>query len=374
MKALILSCNTGQGHNAAGRAMMERFAQRNIPCEMLDALSFASPRYSRLICDIHEKAYRRVPGLYGKGYAGREHGGAREGKSMTYLINAIYAKRLHAYIQDNGFDTVIAPHVFPAEALTYIERNRAPALHTFFVATDYTCSPYVGETELDAYFIPHASLLEEFRLAGLPIAKLIPAGIPVGAAFCGPGDRQRARHTLGLPAGPLVLIATGSMGCGDPASIVAALRLHCPDAAVVTICGTNEKSRAALSKAYAGEDKVFIVGFTDTMSLYMDAADVLITKAGGLTSTEAAAKALPIVHVDAVPGCETRNLRFFTQRGMSVTGADADQLAVRARWLLQDATARNRMGEAQRMHVDPFAAAAICERIMELCGVKRAPG
>ena len=157
MKVLILSTGTGEGHNSAGKAVQEQFQKRGISCEMEDVLAFASEKAAsygkRIYVWSTVKATKVFKGAY---RAGKAITSARR-KSPVYYANALYAEKLYRYIVDNGYDTVVMPHLFPAEALTYMLRKHEcrPDIHTYFVGTDYTCIPFTEETEADYYFIAH---------------------------------------------------------------------------------------------------------------------------------------------------------------------------------------------------------------------------
>lgn len=113
---------------------------------------------------------------------------------------------------------------------------------------------------------------------------------------------------------------SGSMGFGKIQLFVAELlRRIQPDEYIIVICGANKKLYHILTGEFGRSANVRIVGYTEHIAAYMDACDVLYTKPGGLTSTEAAVKGIPIVHTTPIPGCETRNREFFSVRGLSVT-------------------------------------------------------
>ena len=107
----------------------------------------------------------------------------------------------------------------------------------------------------------------------------------------------------------------GSMGCGPIKSLAEELPEYLPpDATLVIICGSNVRLFKMLTKKQLPEN-CHVIGFTNKMPLYMDAADLILTKPGGLSTTEAAIKALPMLFINAVPGCETRNIEFFLNNG-----------------------------------------------------------
>ena len=112
------------------------------------------------------------------------------------------------------------------------------------------------------------------------------------------------------------------------------------------ICGTNKQLQRKLEKKYRRNEKIHIVGYTSQMSLYMDSADLLLTKPGGISITESAVKKLPMVFVDAVAGCEQYNMDFFVKMGAAVTSDSAKELAEQSIWILESDTQRKEMEDA----------------------------
>ena len=119
---------------------------------------------------------------------------------------------------------------------------------------------------------------------------------------------------------PMFLVMSGSMGFGKLAVFAAELALRCRNGEhIVIICGNNAKIERILRKEFHFNKRVHIIGYTNHVSLFMDACDVIYTKPGGLTSTESLVKNIPIVHTAPIPGCETANLQFFAARHLSVS-------------------------------------------------------
>ena len=361
MKVLILSTGTGEGHNSAAKAVKEQFDLHKIPCEMADALDFASDKAAsygrRIYIWSTVKAKRVFAGAYraGRAITSSKH------KSPVYYANALYAEKLYRYLTEQGFDTVIMPHLFPAEAMTYMMKKHHPHVATYFVATDYTCIPFTEETTPDYFFIPHEDLTEEFVKRGIPREKLVPTGIPVSRRFVELPDRMECRKQLGIePDKKCVLVMTGSMGYGNVGSMLKELVAGTDeDTDIYVLGGTNEKLKASLRETYRDVKRVVVLDFTKQAHVYMAAADVLFTKPGGLTSTEAVAARVPIVHTHPIPGCEDRNVAFFTARGMSVSDKNESEVVRKGLELLQSAEKQQKMRQCQQTYGKPHAAEAI---------------
>lgn len=365
MKVLILSTGTGEGHNSAAKAIKEQFDKNGIPCVMADALEFVSEKAARYGRNVY--LWSTEKGVFGGAYRAGSALTSAKRKSPVYYANALYADRLKTYITENGFDTVVMPHLFPAEALTFMMKHSHLELKSYFIATDYTCIPFTEETSPDYFFIPHEDLIPEFTGRGIPAEKLAPLGIPVSERFLTLPSRAECRQRLGIPADQrCILVMTGSMGYGNVESMVAGLRERTNDNTCIYVMGgTNEKLKAALREKYGEKDRVKVLDFTDRTPEYMASADVLFTKPGGLTSTEAVAAGVPLVHTSPIPGCEDRNAAFFAERGMSVTDRDENRMIEKGLALLESDSLREEMCAARKKYGKPDAAEKIYEFIME---------
>ena len=367
MRVLILSCNTGEGHNSCGRAIQEAFRGQGIDCEMVDALSFISPSVSQLISSSFNRIYRYTPGLFSRGYRYAEaHPGMfRDGTLVDRAITA-GVERTYRYIQDGAYDVAVCTHVFTAMIATEVLRRHAPSLQTYFVATDYTCSPSCGESELDAYFIPDECLADEFAGQGIPRRKLVASGIPIRQAFYASVEREAAKASLSLPPDCRhLLIMSGSMGCGPIPTLVRLIAGGMSEECRVSVvCGSNQRLYRAMEQEYAGDPRVQILGYRKDVPLLMDSADLYMTKPGGISTTEAASKRLPMVLVNAVAGCETYNMRYFIHLGAAATADTPEELAGLALALLTDPAELGRMSDAYRSPAPAPAAEVIRDHIL----------
>ena len=162
----------------------------------------------------------------------------------------------------------------------------------------------------------------------------------------------------------IYLIMTGGIGCGDAVSLCDAIR-RVPDeqSLLCVLPGRNEELRSALETQYHGEG-VLTVPFTDQVPTYMHAADVLLSKAGGISSSEAAVLGVPLVHTMAIPGVETLNAEFFARHGMSYFAKNVDEAARFADRLIYDSCAAERMLAAQSDELPKDGAERIVELLM----------
>ncbi len=328
MRVLVLSCNTGGGHNSAAYAIKDYFDAKGAECDIRDALAFISKSSSNLVSNGHVLLYKKSPKLFGAVYRFVENHPTRENdRSLIYDFLTLGAKALKEFLSKNQYDEIICTHVFAGMMATATKRKYISDLKIHLVATDYTCTPGTTEIDADSFFIPHKGLIYEYVLSGVPSAKIVPSGIPVRSRFYESIGQNTAKRMLNLPNKKIVLLMCGSMGCGPIEKLTHILERSLPDNAhLIVVCGSNRSlyKELTLGKAY---NKTTVIGFTEKMHLYMSAADFALTKPGGLSSTEAFVKRLPLLLIDAVPGCETRNLEFFTEQGFAKTASSTEELA-----------------------------------------------
>ena len=359
-KVLILSCNTGEGHNSCAKALRSAFATEGFVCDIQDTLSLASEGYSKAVSQSYDFLARND--LVGTPYEIAEWYSELKHKPMSpvYQVNKVYTKELYRLITRKEYDAVICVHIFPALALSFLMRRHPLELATFFIATDYTCYPFMCETYLDGYMVAHSDLVEEYAHSGIPRAKIHATGIPCNEKiFLEKTPKDEARRRLAKHfkwdiedySGGWFLLMGGSMGFGNTDILLKELLQVCAvKDRIICVCGRNAKQKEQIDELYKDSEVVVTIGYTDQVPLLMDACDVLFTKPGGLTSTEALIKNIPLIHTAPIRGVEDRNARFFKERGMSFCDDNPKVQAEHAIMLCDDAAVRESMLEAQRIN------------------------
>ena len=366
MRVLILSCDTGGGHNRCAKAIQTAFLDEGHICDIADSLSFVSKKFSQFMAWGHSTMYRHIPGLFrfGYGFAEKHPAALRDG-SAVYKLLTVGTERLLEYLLDGNYDTVICAHVFSSIMVSHLLKNHPISLNTAFVATDYTCSPGAVNEGLDYYFIPTDLQKEEFMRYGALEDKLIPSGIPVRKNFYVRKDKEIAKRQFGVhPSHTHLLMMCGSMGCSPMQELTKLLCQSMDHTMELSVaCGSNRKLQKKLEKECRNFPNIHIYGFVKDMSGLMDSADLYLTKPGGLSTTEAAVKQLPMVLIDAVAGCEAHNLCYFTAIGGATTERSPKELTKLCLELLRSESRRKQMSDALYAISSQNAAACICQTL-----------
>lgn len=366
MKALILSTKTGEGHNSASKAIAESLSALGCEVVLDDILKTGQKNVSRPVSGLYVGLTTHAPWFFGMLYHAGELVSSSRRHSPIYYLNALYWKSLLHKIEQIKPDVILCPHIFSAQAVTFLRLRHGLAIPAAGLVTDYSCSPFWEETQLDKYIIPSPGLTGEFTRKGVPAQKLVPIGIPVSARFCTTVPKQQARAAFGLHSGPVFVLMGGSMGFGHLSQLAQAILSRMPSAQVVTVCAENS---ALLEKTERlGLKNLIALGYVENISALMDAADVLLTKPGGLSATEALSKRVPVVFTDPIPGGEEQNARFISALGASVFAQGVVPAADAAVALMKDPARRTAMCAAQERHFPHGTAERVARLLISLGG------
>ena len=365
-KVLLLSCNTGEGHHSAALAVQEALLAQGAQAELADPLSFASESVRQNATELYNSMIRNAPKAFGVVYRLGEAVSSITKHSPIYIANSLYAENLLRYILENSFDAVVSTHLYGMEACTALRQRQKLPVPAYGVLTDYTAIPFFHETRLNGYFVPHRDLIAELTATGMDASLLHPTGIPVSPRFAQHMPKEQAREHLSLPAGKRIyLVMTGGVGCGNIAALCDGLLTDdSSDFLALVLTGKNDKLREELTARYAGDHRVQAVPFTREVNLYMNASDVLITKPGGLSSTEAAAACIPMIHLITIPGCEEKNAAFYESHGMARKTTSLREAASLAVALAGDPAACEAMRKQQAEQINANSAQDIARFVL----------
>ncbi len=317
MKGLILSITAGQGHNQTAKVLSEGFNSNGIDCSYMDVFEYINPLLSDSVSQIYLMSTKNIPKIYGKFYRMCENRPNDEMHGLPKVTTRILAKKLLKKIESERPDFIICTHVFAALLVSCLDGYINHRAKTFGIVTDFTIHPYWEDTSLNYYVTPNKLLNGQARRKGIGADKILPIGIPIAPKFASKMPRDAALAELGLPNERTVLVMSGSMGFGDVASEIQALAETDMDFQIVTICGNNTKLKKCIDKLDLPK-KIFNYGYVNNVDLFMDASECIVTKPGGLTSSEALAKGIPMVISNPIPGQEDRNVEFLLNAGAAI--------------------------------------------------------
>jgi processive 1,2-diacylglycerol beta-glucosyltransferase len=372
-RVLLLSATSGAGHVRAAQALEEAFAARgDCVVEHIDALQHVSKIFQRIYDKTYISLVQRVPELMGVLYDRTDQPWHHPRRQLALdRLNTQPMIRLLKRIQP---DLCVATHFLPAEIMAWLIAKRKLRARNAIVVTDYDVHAMWLCRTVDRYYVAMEEAAEYLARIGVPREALRITGIPIDPLFAKPLARAEARKHLSLAAeATVILVAAGGYGVGPVERLVNDLLALKRPWQIVAIAGKAEKIRKRLEevakaagKLQDGSAKLCPVGFTTEMDQYMAAADLLVGKAGGLTTSEALARALPMALIEPIPGQEERNSDHLLEAGAAIRCNNLPAAAWKIAKLLDDPARLSRMRDAARGMGRPGAAAAIAEDALRL--------
>lgn len=284
-------------------------------------------------------------------------------------VHQFTATNLRPLMQELRPDVVICTHAFPCGVMAEYKKQFADAPPVMGVVTDFAVHAFWIHTNIEAYAVATPEMRAMLVSRGVPRDRIVVSGIPVRAEFGAPQpDRDALREHLGLPLDRnTVLIMGGGLGMGPLEAIMQALdRVQTPLCALAIVGRSARSEQRVLEYAHKVGYPVRVVRFVNNVHEYMHAADVLVTKPGGLTSAEALVAQVPTVLFKPLPGQEERNTRYLVQRRAALRAKNTADLARTVQALLESDAKREAMRAAMAQLGRPNASAEIADAIRAL--------
>ena len=339
-KIVIFYSSIGHGHISAAQAIEQEIGRLAPDARVVlqDIREFMHPLWRW----VDERLYWFIAGNLPESFDALFHALQARGNqvpSLAWLSNDYPEDKVRTFLEAQAPDTVLATHYGSAQVLgTLRERGLLAQVNIGWLHTDFFEGyfPRISK-RIDRTFLAHPDLESRWLAAGVPPDKVTTSGMPVRVAAADGGTREMALTALGLaPDAPTVLITSGKEGVGDYALVVESLaRHHSGPLQIIAVCGANARQQAlltALQKRLPGPVALKVCGLVPHADLlaWMRAADLLITKAGGMTPAEAFAVGTPTILLDVVSGHERENAALFVRLGvadLADTLAQAGELA-----------------------------------------------
>ncbi len=360
-KVLIMSASTGGGHNRAARAIKEELESRtidnmSIECEIVDSLKLVNNTMDKVISRGYEKSALYTPKAYGSVYRFSETTIASKNEFKTNPLTSLMARKFKHLLNESTPDLIIGTHPFPMIALSTLKKNNnihsLSRSESFYkstkvdippmisVLTDYTTHSTWIQNEIDYYIVGHEYVKELLVYEGVDSEKVKAFGIPVEKSFLSHRDRETVLTELGLsPEKLTVLLMGGSFGAGNIKETLEDLIAINRDFQILVITGRNEHLKDKLSKMLDStihNKNICLLGYTNKMNDILASIDVLISKPGGLTTTEALLNDVPMIVPYFIPGQEEENLDFLTNCGAALRTTKKYSLPVLLKVLIDD--------------------------------------
>lgn len=357
MRVLILYVSVGTGHMKAAEALKESIEKQfsGWQVDIIDTLKYINPIIDKIVVNSYLGALKNSPKLYSKLYTASGTGTGIY--DITKALNKILSFRLKNIITEYNPSAIVCTHPFPMQMLSSLKEKNKISIPAIAILTDYVVHSLWLDNGMDAFIVANEKMKSEMINRGIPGNIIFPYGIPVSPKFLMPIDKNSLRKELGLENKFTVLVMGGGMGFGNIENTISSLLDCSADIQIIAVTGTNQKLKYHLEEsAKKSTKKVLILSYTDRINELMDISDLLITKPGGMTISEALVKGLPIFIISPIPGQEEGNANFLINSGVASKIEDSSYLINVLLQVSNDPYALKKMRENSKVLGKPHSA------------------
>ena len=369
MRILIATETAGGGHLAAAAALEEAWLalRPKDTVERLDLVKLFSPLHKKIHAAGYEKLVARAPEVWGMIFTKTDDPKvARRLNRIKALFPSRARRRFEKYLSEFKPDVVLCTHYEPVEALGQMRRKQKSKAKPPFVVsivTDFEAHALWMDADVDLYSVAAEETKARLVARGATADNVVATGIPIGAKFATKADARAVRKTMGLRDDlPTLLVLSGGFGMGPVGKILTALDKVTGTFQTVVVCGRNEELRRDLA-AQDRKHPTRVLGFASNMHELMTVADLILTKPGGLTSSEALALGKPLFILDPIPGQEAANSDFLLERGAATKVNRMEDLPFRIEQLL-GSRKLGEMAKAAKALGRLKSAEAVCKEVL----------
>jgi processive 1,2-diacylglycerol beta-glucosyltransferase len=364
-----LSASVGEGHTAAACAVRCAVIANNpeAECEVVDSYRYASQVFHRVASNGYIGMVKMLPQLYKYIYDQAER--ATKVSAFKSWLHHYTAVNLRQFVQALSPDVVVCTHAFPCGVMAEYKREYEDAPPVVGIVTDFVVHPFWIHRNIDRYAVATPAMRQALMARGVASERIRVTGIPIDRHFADSRTKAEARKSIGInPNTTTLLLMGGGLGIGPLEKALERIDDLEHDVQTVVVVGKNLRLEQRLADAARRMTKaVKVAGFVPNVYDFMRAADVLVSKPGGLTSSEALAAGLPVVMLRPLPGQEERNARYLQESGVGVRAQTSRELTEVLDQLLSEPQRMWRMSANAKRLAKPQAAdsvAEILERLM----------
>jgi processive 1,2-diacylglycerol beta-glucosyltransferase len=373
-KVIIIYSTAGLGHKKAAMAVLKAFQDKvkgAIEVEAIDLLEYASSFYRYLYTDFYIFAVTKAKWLWWMIYYIPNHPLVDLlVKPVRDFLDSLHLKKLIEKLAQENPDCIIATHFLVPGVAGALRKIKGFRAKMYAVITDYGPHSYWLSRYMDGYFVGSEFTLKEVQKRGVPPEKLVVTGIPVGEEFSRGFNNGELREAYGLAEDKkTVFLLSGGFGVGPMEEILLSLNSCKSDIQVITVCGHNKEVYDDIDKLKSKlRYPVVLIGFTDKVAELMSLSDLMITKAGGISVTEALDARLPMILFASIPGQETWNESLLVANKAAEKASKVGDLPVMADRILSSPQARDSLLAGIDKVRQPNSAKRVVDFVLERMG------
>ena len=373
MNILIFYASYGGGHLNAAKAINEYIKKhyKDVHVELIDCMKYVNKTIEKVTTKAYNQMAKKAPWAWGRIYSDSQKGPLAH---ITSRSNKIMAIKLLRLLREKQPDLIISTHPFGSQMCSYLKRKGKIHAKIATIMTDF--APHdqwlVGSDFTDYYFVAHDKMKKYLVRKGVDKDCIFPTGIPLSSKFLKSYDKEKILKELNLKSGKktILFFGGGEFGLGKTRTveIFEGFVRYCKDMQIIAIAGKNEKMKLAFDKIvsnYKRQNSIIVFEYTSQVPEFMSVSDLVVTKPGGLTTTESLASHLPMVVINPIPGQEEKNAKFLVKNGIAIWIKKEDNIEESLKNLFSDPEKLETMKENTEKLAKIHSTQSICDILLK---------
>ena len=372
-KVIIFYASYGGGHLSAARSIKEYIDNNypNVDSDLIDCVKYINRALDAVTTTAYSEMAKKVPNAWGHIY---KHSGKGPIAQLSTASNKVMSIKLHKLLDEKQPDLVICTHPFASQMCTYLKRKEKVNFKIATVLTDFAIHNQwiIGHEYTDYFFVSHLGMRKDLINCGIPKEKIYATGIPLSNKFLLEYDKSEILEHFGLDTNKktVLFFGGGKLGLGKSHTfdIFKSFVLNNNNIQIVAISGKNPKMKENFEQLVKESNKehcVKVLEYTDKVAQLMSISDLVVTKPGGLTTTESLASGLPIVIINPIPGQEEENAEYLEKGKVAIWIKKGDNIEKILNDLFSDAQKMREMKIRARIMSKKNSTKNICKILLD---------
>lgn len=371
MRVLILYAKAGNGHYKAAEAIKEKIEEHHKDVTVIfeDGLEYSSRIANKIVVKGYANMTKLIPSVWGAIYAKADTQERTALNEVSKLVHKGLTIRLKKLLRETKPDVIVSTHPFVSKTCAYLKKKNKTKAKIVTMMTDYAIHNMWLEDHAfyDKILVATEEMKDDCIIYGIPRRKVEVTGIPTSIRFSEKYDRSKTLKKYGLDDKlTFLFFAGGGQGIGQSKDIFEELLQTEGDFQIVAVSGKNEKQKSKFEEMALGTDKkIVVLGYTNDVPALMNMCDFVISKPGGLTSTECLVMNKPMLIINPIPGQEEQNAIYFTNNGTAIRAYESEPLRHQINTLVKNKTRVEQMKEMCKVIAKPNAVNDIVDIILK---------
>ncbi len=371
-KILIFYASYGGGHLSAAKSVENYLKDNynNLDVELIDCVKYINKTFEKVTTTAYQEMAKKAPWVWGKIYYDAQKGPLAH---ITTRTNAFMAIKLLRLLKEKEPDIIISTHPFSSQMCAYLKRKGKINYKLATILTDFKSHDQwlIDSENTDYFFVANENMKQELINKNINSEKIFVTGIPVRKDFLKKYDKKDILRNLNFSENKKTILFFGGgkygLGKTNTLNVFNCLVKDFPNTQIIAISGANENMKNSFNEIVLENDRagsVKIMEYTDKVAELMSIADIVVTKPGGLTTTESLVSNVPIVVINPIPGQEEENAQFLEENKVAKWIKKDDDIKYIFNILLNDEYILNNMKENTKILAKPNSTRNICEIIL----------